>query len=428
TVCEKYGLNDFERQVLLVLFVHSTSMEFREMLESCSIEHWKFDDDGITAGTILSILCPEYRGQIINRKHFSIENPLVKHEIVIPQGFYNNRNIMDVDIEIHERITNFILGDNNKYDTDLSCISTERTKVNLDQVIMDPTLKNDIVRLAENYSSLAGKRQDLAIDSFYGYGTGLTFLFFGPSGTGKTMLAHGLATHLGKNLLSLNMAGLSSQNLSFDDAVKYMFREARLSNGIVFLDECDDLLKDNSHDSRAFLIEIEKAECITIMASNKVTTLDPALDRRISMKVPFSLPDESERSGIWQALIPPGVTVSDTVDFQILSKKYVFSGGLIKNTIFMAINNVMPKNSKGEIRLSSEALIQAADYQAKSMFDQNGLGETYLPHTGFDELGVKKHDRHKMKQLGTLYERLRQENLGMSCVLTVADLQTGVKC
>jgi len=71
------------------------------------------------------------------------------------------------------------------------------------------------------------------------------------------MLAHALANHLNMPLLSLNVDGLDN----------YMFREARLSNSIVFLDECDDLLREDSHDSRTFLIEIEKSQCITIMAT-----------------------------------------------------------------------------------------------------------------------------------------------------------------
>lgn len=263
----------------------------------------------------------------------------------------------------------------------------------MDQVVLESGLKQDTVQLAESYAVRGEKGAELSLDEFYGYGTGLSFLFHGPSGTGKTALAHALANHLNMPLLSLNVDGLDNYDLSFEDAIKYMFREARLSNCIVFLDECDDLLREDSHDSRTFLIEIEKSQCITIMATNKVVDLDPALDRRISMKVPFILPDEGQRTEIWKALVPPTVTIASDVNFREFAKKYVFTGGLIKNTIFVAINNTLKKNSKANVTVNSEMIHKTAAYQAQSMFAQNGIGEIYLPETEMEKLGIKNQDR-----------------------------------
>jgi hypothetical protein len=69
------------------------------------------------------------------------------------------------------------------------------------------------------------------------------------------------------------------------------------------------LVHANSRDSRTLFIESEKSDCITIMASNRVIEMDPALDRRITMKVPFFLPDEKQREKIWKALVPPNVSL-----------------------------------------------------------------------------------------------------------------------
>ena len=65
-------------------------------------------------------------------------------------------------------------------------------------------------------------------------------------------------------------------------------------NGIVFFDECDDLLTEGTHLSRLVLIEIEKARCITILATNQAFRLDPSFERRITMKVPFAAPDRHD--------------------------------------------------------------------------------------------------------------------------------------
>ena len=116
------------------------------------------------------------------------------------------------------------------------CIVRERATVTLERIVLPKRTKQDVVTLAENYTNNMADPARLPLKDFFGYGTGLVFLFLGPSGTGKTMLAHALAHHLGKELLSLNAGILDNMSLSFDDAVKYIFREARLNNAIVFFD------------------------------------------------------------------------------------------------------------------------------------------------------------------------------------------------
>ena len=87
-------------------------------------------------------------------------------------------------------LVRYLLGDNNIYDVDFQCISRDRSTVRLDQVILPGKVKEKVLKLAENYSSNRSKKARALVDEFYGYGTGLIFLFHGPSGTGKTMLAH----------------------------------------------------------------------------------------------------------------------------------------------------------------------------------------------------------------------------------------------
>jgi SpoVK/Ycf46/Vps4 family AAA+-type ATPase len=103
-----------------------------------------------------------------------------------------------------------------------------------------------------------------------------------------------------------------------DDVITYIFKEARLREGIVFFDECDDIFQEGDDLSRLLLIEVEKADCITILATNKPFRLDPSLERRITMKVPFVFPDEGLRRKIWQGIVPPNVRLSEDVDLDRL--------------------------------------------------------------------------------------------------------------
>lgn len=101
------------------------------------------------------------------------------------------------------------------------------------------------------------------------------------------MLAQGIANRFGKEVISLNITEVSERRGSPEDLLEAIFYEASMHGAIVLLDECDDLFENNSRISRALLIEIEKAHCVVILATNKPVDLDPAMDRRIAMKVPF---------------------------------------------------------------------------------------------------------------------------------------------
>ena len=134
-----------------------------------------------------------------------------------------------------------------------------------------------------------------------GYGTALVLMFHGPSGTGKTMLAKAPAARCGRELISLCASDLSEIPMCDDEVMAELFREASLQNSIVLLDECDDLFLNNSPASRALLIEIEKARCVVILATNKPVDLDPAMERRITRKISFPLPGAQLRQEMWQA-------------------------------------------------------------------------------------------------------------------------------
>lgn len=430
-LCESYELDLFERAVVGLLLANNTSKSFMELYAECQCQFDPRDrqDGSMRIGTILSLTTPSLRDQIAGRKYFSVEARLIKHEIIIPWLSYDSTtNILDMVVHLHERIVRYVLGDNNTYDTDMQCISRQRSTVELDQVILPGTLKEEVYELAKNYSNSRSRKERGLIDKFYGYGTGLTLLLHGPSGTGKTMLAHALANSLDKELLSLNMEKASRTAASLEDLIKSVFKEARLCTGIVFFDECDDAFQAGSFESRTLLIEIEKADCITILATNRVVELDPSLDRRISMKVPFKLPDKTERENIWKVLAPPGVLLSKEIDFKELAGKYIFTGGLIKNAVFMAVTNALTKNGGSKATLTAQEVEKAANYQATSMFELNRFGMLYAPELSIDELCIRSHDKRILRKLASVYAGLAGQDTGMALAVGSSDIHTGMNC
>jgi len=426
--CQSYVLDQVERNVLALLVANNTGKAFRNFYKKSEFDPHDREDGGMSIGAILSIIHPDYREQVTGRKYFSIDAALIKQEIVIPSAYYDNTtNILDVYVHLHERIVRYLIGDNNIYDMDLHCISRDRKTVNPDQVILPEGIKEKVLKLAKNYSANKSRTGKALVDEFYGYGTGLIFLFHGLSGTGKTMLAHALATSLDKELLSVNMEHASNLGASSEDLIKYLFKEAKLSDGIVFFDECDEIFHTGSRDSRTLLIEIEKSNCITIMATNRVIELDPALDRRITMKVPFFLPDENQRERIWKALVPPNISLNKDINFKYLAQKYIFSGGLIKNAMFTAITNAMSTNGRPRVRLNARDIEEAAKWQTSSMFDLNSFGRSYLPQSPISSLPIGSLEKQKVENLANACVRLNGEPPGLRMLVGCSDIETGIQ-
>ncbi|MCD6534396.1 MAG: AAA family ATPase, partial [Deltaproteobacteria bacterium] len=429
-LCNHYELDDFEQIIILLLFAGSNSLRFHSFFEECDIDPWETRNTSMSVGTILLILCRDFVDQLDKRKYFAIDHPLVKHEI-IELSLYNNINLLRADVEINDRFCRFVVDDQNSYDTDFRCISSETSTVNINQVIIDEKIKSDVISYTESFFNNGENRDRL--NELYGYGVGLTFLFHGPSGTGKTMFAYGLANHFGKKLYSINVEGLNNESINFEDALKYAFKEARINNGIVFLDECDDILIEKTRESRTFMIEVEKANCITILATNAAVKLDPAMDRRINLKTFFPMSDEKQRAKIWKTLTPANIHLTEE-DYRDLAGKYIFTGGLIKNTLVMALSNIdlrtdTSNNINEKIKLIAiKEIHAAAQYQANSIFDHNGYGTVITPTVTIEDLSINKKDQDKLLSLISYYPAILDNGHGFCGLISSTDLKTGNDC
>lgn len=426
--CDTYSLESFERTMVLLLFMHTTSRGFNEMFYLCGFEKERSTwNEGMKIGSLLSIICSNYREQVDRRAGFSVDAPLISQEIVLFRNTLDETsNILDETVCLHERFVRFILDDNNLYSTMFRFIRRERSSISLDQVVMAEEMKREVVTHVGNYLKRRERGTRSILDDFYGYGTGLTLLFRGASGTGKTMLAKALASHFGRQLFSLKLEDMDDMPGSYEDILGTLFREASLHGGIVFFDESDDIFQNDSRASRALLIEIEKARCVVILATNKPVELDPAMERRISMKVTFAIPGPELRFRMWQALIPPGVRLAADVDLHRCAERYHFTGGLIKNTIFMAINTAMAGDEEREAVISRELLDQAALLQSSPLADMSGLCRTYEPMVTLGEIPVRLRQKEQLGNIAKAYRHVKEEGLGLAILFSAGDIATGI--
>jgi SpoVK/Ycf46/Vps4 family AAA+-type ATPase len=177
------------------------------------------------------------------------------------------------------------------------------------------------------------------------YGRGLTLLFSGPSGTGKTLLAQALAAHAQVPLVSVNAADLPEAQ-GLDAVLRDIFAEATMRAAIVLVDECEALLGPSDKRRATTFRAIEDFEGILIGVTNHPDRLDPAFERRIVYHLPFEIPGPELRRQIWEVHLPPEVPLGDDVDLDALASTYDFAGGTIKNAILVAVNRALAQAPK----------------------------------------------------------------------------------
>jgi AAA+ superfamily predicted ATPase len=178
-------------------------------------------------------------------------------------------------------------------------------------------------------------------------GTGITALFTGVSGTGKTMAAEVIAAELGVPLFRIDLASIVSKWIGETEKnLDRVFEAAADSNAILFFDEADAVfgkrseVKD-SHDRYAnleisyLLQRMEAYEGVAILATNMRHQLDDAFLRRLTFAITFPLPDESGRQRIWEAIWPQELERGADVELARIAK-ITLSGGNIKNVLLSA--------------------------------------------------------------------------------------------
>jgi hypothetical protein len=176
-------------------------------------------------------------------------------------------------------------------------------------------------------------------------GRGVTALFSGPSGVGKTMAAEVLAHHLDLALYRIDLASVVNKYIGETEKnIRRVFDAAERSGAILFFDEADALFGKrtevrDSHDRFAnieidyLLQRMESYHGLAILATNRRSSLDRAFLRRLRFVVEFPFPDADARRRIWQKVFPPAAPL-DGIDYERLARLEI-PGGNIRN---IAIN------------------------------------------------------------------------------------------
>ena len=177
-------------------------------------------------------------------------------------------------------------------------------------------------------------------------GLGVSALFAGPSGTGKTLASEVLANELHLDLYRVDLSQVVSKYIGETEKNLRRVFDAAEEGGVVLLfDEADALfgkrseVKD-SHDRYANIevsYLLQRMECyngLAILTTNLKSAVDPAFLRRLRFIVQFPFPDQAQRQEIWRRVFPERTPV-DELQFEKLAKLNL-AGGNIRNIALSA--------------------------------------------------------------------------------------------
>jgi hypothetical protein len=181
-----------------------------------------------------------------------------------------------------------------------------------------------------------------------GRGAGVTALFAGDSGTGKTMSAEVIAGSLGLDLYTVNLATVVDKYIGETEKnLERIFVEASRVNAVLLFDEADAIFGKRSevrdaHDryaniESAYLLQrMETFDGLAVLATNLRSNLDDAFTRRLDMVVDFPLPDASDRLALWQRCLAPPVPRDADLDLEYYAKSFTLTGGNIRSAAITA--------------------------------------------------------------------------------------------
>jgi hypothetical protein len=177
---------------------------------------------------------------------------------------------------------------------------------------------------------------------------GISALFSGPPGTGKTMCASVMARELDMELFRVDLSRVVSKWIGETEKnLGKVFDEASRSNAIILFDEADSLFAKrtevkSSVDRYAnlevnFLLQkMEQFSGITILTTNLDEGIDAAFRRRLTFRLRFERPDAEARASLWTKAFPSSCALAPDVDPMELGLRYEMSGGNIRNAAVRA--------------------------------------------------------------------------------------------
>jgi ATPase family associated with various cellular activities (AAA) len=235
------------------------------------------------------------------------------------------------------------------------------------ELILPDDVLAQLERIKEQVRQRARVYNDWGLASRMSRGLGISALFAGESGTGKTLAAEVIAAELDLDLYRIDLSGVVSKYIGETEKnLRRVFDAAEQGGTILCFDEADALfgkrseVKD-SHDRYAnievnyLLQRMEEYRGLAILTTNMKTALDQAFTRRIRFVVDFPFPGPDDRERMWRGAFVPSLN-TEQLDFEWLAQLKLAGGGIHN----VAVNATFAAAASPDQALTMRMVLDAA--------------------------------------------------------------------
>ena len=230
----------------------------------------------------------------------------------------------------------------------LRCTTRITRRARWDEMV----LSHDVIEPLRDMVAMVAERSRIlerwGFARHLGLSRGVSALFSGEPGTGKTMAASVISSELGLELFRVDLSAVVSKWVGETEKhLARIFDEAEDAQAMLLFDEADSLFGKrtdvrSANDRYAnlevnyILQRMEQFGGVSVLTTNQDSAIDPAFMRRLNVRVRFPEPDADEREALWRALLPPGTELAGEADFRHLATTFEMTGGHIRNAIVRA--------------------------------------------------------------------------------------------
>jgi AAA+ superfamily predicted ATPase len=209
----------------------------------------------------------------------------------------------------------------------------------------------------------------------------------GPRGAGDRLIAQSLAKTLGKKLLVVQAARISTAAGRIEDFARMLAREARLRGGILLIEDCDDLLRESERETgRGMPLDmlLHGLSGCEVIASGTLASAEARHRMRTRpLGIELAYPTLAERTEIWERCLPPALRVRLAPEIWPLAAKFHFTPGQIARVVDLAAM-AAPGNADGAPDIGAAELYARCREEAESGLHQFCL--KIVPRYGWDDV------------------------------------------
>jgi hypothetical protein len=271
-------------------------------------------------------------------------------------------------------------------ETRLGTVATRVTRLaTWSQIVLPADIRDSIVELLSRVRHRRKVYDTWGFDQVITSARGLTALFQGGPGTGKTLVASAIAHDLGLDLYRIDLSRVISKWIGeTEQNLAKVFDAAEEGQALILFDEADSLFAKRTEvrtsvdryanlEVNYLLQRLDTFEGVAILTTNFGTAIDAAFKRRLSCRLTFPFPDEEARERLWAVHLPPRMPRAGKIDLASIARRYRMSGGYIRNAALRAAFLAAEENSP----LTQDHLERAvrAEFREGGKLAESGLLE-----------------------------------------------------